>query len=193
MSFSVSNHALARYATRWEGTVLTDNNIQQFKQRNPMEAKAFEQSLLTNLEKAMFIAETNFEKFPKAKFYINMETMMTFVTSPDNSVITCYPVDYGLEEDMNRDMLSLLIKNKMVLEEKLEESKNNNATEIAKLENQIADFKVDLENLNTQIDIIKASKKLREDTINILKQKQNALDNQIKVAVEKIVRSKVAF
>lgn len=193
MSFSISNHALARYATRYQGTVLTDNNVQQFKSRNPEEAKAFEQSLLRDTEKAIFIAEANFEKFPKSRFYINTETMMTFVVSQENCIVTCYPIDYGLEEDMNREMLSILIKNKMLLEDKLSETKNNNAVEISKLETQIADFKVDLENLNTQIEIIKASKKLREDTINVLKQQQQSIDSQIKVAVEKIVRSKNAF
>ena len=98
MSFSISNHALARYATRYQGTVLTDNNVQQFKSRNPEEAKAFEQSLLRDTEKAIFIAEANFEKFPKSRFYINTETMMTFVVSQENCIVTCYPIDYGLEE-----------------------------------------------------------------------------------------------
>lgn len=150
---NVAKHARARWAQRID---------------MPPEYEHITKEVLEALDGSEFIWED--EK--GASFFINKEYIIFLVDLKDNTVITLYPVDYGLPEDINEDitfsLIEKLIKKSREIEN-LEDEQWENRAEINKERDLIEN---DIKQLERQIQFLRSE-------LNTLNAEEEKLDRQL--------------
>ena len=117
---------------------------------------------------------------------------MTYVVVGDN-LVTCYAIDYGLDDEGNRSMLKVLLENLKraeIEENNFEDKYFERKTEI---NNSIAVANAEIAELNKKIEKIKGNKALLEQELTNIGLEYEDIKTVIDVAKEKIVRSKMAL
>src|SRR3712207_1381300 len=108
---NVTRHALMRYAARvYKAAGITDRTFDSWRKRHEQEAQELEKCLKLEFKQAEYVTTAQFEGHKKAEFYIRKDIMMTYVASGEN-LVTCYYIDFGLDDTGNREMLEVLFKN----------------------------------------------------------------------------------
>lgn len=193
MKKNITNHALMRYCSRvCKGHVINDRTWEQWKKNHASEIAEIERQLKEEMHKAVFITNAAYDGNRKADFYINEEKLMTYVVVGEN-LVTCYQIDYGLDEIGNRAILKVFLDN---LERSLEAEENyENATKENR-EKSIAELSIveaEIKELNAKLERARGQKNKLDQEIKNIDLAHKELFEIIATSKEKIVRSKLAM
>lgn len=190
---NITRHGLMRYASRvYKYQIINDRTFDIWRKQNEDKIESLETDLKAEFQGAQYICTAAYDSHKKAEFYINKDKMMTYVIVGDN-MVTCYPIDYELDTESNRAILDVLLNNlkRARIDEDNFEDKYFKERDDLKQEKELIQAEIEL--LNSKL------KKLQEKRVGIesrqleIIREQEELRNIIKVAEEKIVRSKLAL
>ncbi|KYM51393.1 hypothetical protein MVQ18_10125 [Fusobacterium necrophorum] len=190
---NVTRHALMRYAARvYKAAGITDRTFDSWRKRHEEEAQELEKCLKLEFKQAEYVTTAQFEGHKKAEFYIRKDIMMTYVASGEN-LVTCYYIDFGLDDTGNREMLEVLFKNLRRAIEEEENFEKENEEKIALLENSLAKVKADIAEYEAILAKLKEKKEIFEKERKLVDLERIELSETINNTREKIVRSKKAM
>lgn len=110
---NITKHALMRYASRvYKYQIINDRTFDIWKKANEDKIESLETDLKAEFQEAQYICTAAYDTHKKAEFYINKDKMMTYVVVGDN-MVTCYPINYDLNDEGNRAILEVLLKGKI--------------------------------------------------------------------------------
>lgn len=190
---NITKHALMRYASRvHKANIVSDRTWDIWKKANEEKIEVLEISMKEEFKGARYISTAAYEGNKKAEFYINEQILMTYVVVGDN-LVTCYPIDYGLDAEGNRAMLKVLLENLKraeIEENNFEDKYFERKTEI---NNIVSIANAEISELNKKIEKIKGNKALLEQELTNINLEYETIKTVINSAKEKIVRSKMAL
>ena len=190
---NITRHALMRYASRvCKYQIINDRTFDIWKKQNEDKIEGLETDLKTEFQGSEYICTAAYDTHKKAEFFTNKNKMMTYVVVGDN-LVTCYAIDYGLDDEGNRSMLKVLLENLKraeIEENNFEDKYFERKTEI---NNSIAVANAEIAELNKKIEKIKGNKALLEQELTNIGLEYEDIKTVIDVAKEKIVRSKMAL
>lgn len=190
---NVTRHALMRYAARvYKAAGITDRTFDSWRKRHEEEAEELEKCLKLEFQQAEYVTTAQFEGHKKAEFYIRKDLMMTYVASGEN-LVTCYYIDFGLDDTGNREMLEVLFKNLRRAIEEEENFENKNETRVSFLKASLEKVKSDIAEYEAILAKIKEKKEIFEKELKLVELEKIELSETINNAREKIVRSKKAM
>jgi hypothetical protein len=190
---NITKHALMRYASRvHNANIVSDRTWDIWKKANEDKIQELETNLKIELGRLEYICTASYDKHKKAEFYINKDKMMTYVIV-ESSLVTCYPINYELDAEGNKAILNILLENLKRAKIAEDNFEDNYFKEKDNLKQEKELIQAEIELLNSKL------KKLQEKRAGIESRQleiigeQQELRNVIKVAEEKIVRSKLAL
>lgn len=190
---NVTRHALMRYAARvYKAAGITDRTFDSWRKRHEEEAQELEKCLKLEFQQAEYVTTAQFEGHKKAEFYIRKDIMMTYVAAGEN-LVTCYYIDFGLDDTGNREMLEVLFKNLRRAIEEEENFERKNEERVAETKNSLSKVKVDLAEYGAIINKLIEKQNIFENQLKLIELEKKELSETINNAREKIVRSKKAM
>ena len=190
---NITRHALMRYASRvYKYQIINDRTFDIWKKANEDKIEGLETDLKAEFQGAQYICTAAYDTHKKAEFYINKDKMMTYVVVGEN-MVTCYPINYDLSDEGNKAILNVLLDNLKKARIDEDNFEDKYFKERDDLNKELGLLKAETELLNSKL------KKLQEKRAGIESRQleiigeQEELRNIIKVAEEKIVRSKLAL
>ena len=190
---NITRHALMRYASRvYKYQIINDRTFDIWKKQNEDKVEGLEMDLKTEFQGTEYICTAAYDTHKKAEFYINKDKMMTYVVVGEN-MVTCYPINYELDAEGNKAILNILLENLKRAKIAEDNFEDNYFKERDNLKQEKELIQAEIELLNSKL------KKLQEKRAGIESRQleiigeQQELRNIIKVAEEKIVRSKLAL
>ncbi|CAL7896842.1 HTH merR-type domain-containing protein [Fusobacterium necrophorum subsp. funduliforme] len=190
---NVTRHALMRYAARvYKAAGITDRTFDSWRKRHEQEAQELEKCLKLEFKQAEYVTTAQFEGHKKAEFYIRKDIMMTYVASGEN-LVTCYYIDFGLDDTGNREMLEVLFKNLRRAIEEEENFERKNEERLAETKNSLSKVKADLAEYGAIINKLIEKQNIFENQLKLIELEKKELSETINNAREKIVRSKKAM
>nr|DAN26550.1 MAG TPA: protein of unknown function (DUF5320) [Caudoviricetes sp.] len=190
---NITRHALMRYASRvYKYQIINDRTFDIWKKQNEDKVEGLEMDLKTEFQGTEYICTAAYDTHKKAEFYINKDKMMTYVVVGEN-MVTCYPINYELDAEGNKAILNILLENLKKAKIAEDNFEDNYFKEKDNLKQEKELIQAEIELLNSKL------KKLQEKRAGIESRQleiigeQQELRNVIKVAEEKIVRSKLAL
>mgnify|MGYP003221081773 CR=1 FL=1 len=190
---NVTRHALMRYAARvYKAAGITDRTFDSWRKRHEQEAQELEKCLKLEFKQAEYVTTAQFEGHKKAEFYIRKDIMMTYVASGEN-LVTCYYIDFGLDDTGNREMLEVLFKNLRRAIEEEENFERKNEERVAETKNSLSKVKADLAEYGAIINKLIEKQNIFENQLKLIELEKKELSETINNAREKIVRSKKAM
>ena len=182
---NITRHALMRYASRvCKYQIINDRTFDIWKKQNEDKIEEFQGS--------EYICTAAYDTHKKAEFFINKNKMMTYVVVGDN-MVTCYPINYDLNDEGNRAILEVLLNNLKRARIDEDNFEDKYFKERDDLNRELGLLKAESELLNSKLKILKEKQVRIEARQNEIAGEQVELRNIIKVAEEKIVRSKLAL
>ena len=190
---NITRHALMRYASRvYKYQIINDQTFDIWKKTNEDKIERLETDLKDEFQGTEYICTAAYYAHKKAEFYINKDKMMTYVVVGDN-MVTCYQINYDLNDEGNKAILNVLLDNLKKARIDEDNFQDNYFKERNNLKQEKELIQAEIELLNSKL------KKLQEKRAGIESRQleiigeQQELRNVIKVAEEKIVRSKLAL
>lgn len=190
---NITKHALMRYASRvHNANIVSDRTWDIWKKANEDKIEGLEIDLKMEFQGTEYICTAAYDTHKKAEFYINKDKMMTYVVVGEN-MVTCYPINYELDAEGNKAILNILLENLKRAKIAEDNFEDNYFKERDNLKQEKELIQAEIELLNSKL------KKLQEKRAGIESRQleiigeQQELRNVIKVAEEKIVRSKLAL
>ena len=190
---NITKHALMRYASRvHNANIVSDRTWDIWKKANEDKIEGLETDLKMEFQGTEYICTAAYDTHKKAEFYINKDKMMTYVVVGEN-MVTCYPINYELDAEGNKAILNILLENLKRAKIAEDNFEDNYFKEKDNLKQEKELIQAEIELLNSKL------KKLQEKRAGIESRQleiigeQQELRNVIKVAEEKIVRSKLAL
>lgn len=167
---------------------------EQWKKNHQEELPILESNLKGGFEaNAVFITNGKFGDNPKPMdFYINEVEMLTYVVNGDN-IVTCYPIDFGLDDIGNKEMLNVLLKNAERNKEMLNKYYEEDLEDRRKHYSEIEELNLEIEVLQSQIKTKNAEKDRLKALVDTIDRKMEECKTTIDLTNEKIVRSKLAI
>ncbi|MDK4498561.1 hypothetical protein MVQ25_11275 [Fusobacterium necrophorum] len=190
---NVTRHALMRYAARvYKAAGITDRTFDSWRKRHEQEAQELEKCLKLEFKQAEYVTTAQFEGHKKAEFYIRKDIMMTYVASGEN-LVTCYYIDFGLDDTGNREILEVLFKNLRRAIEEEENFERKNEERVVETKNSLSKVKADLAEYGAIINKLIEKQNIFENQLKLIELEKKELSETINNAREKIVRSKKAM
>ena len=190
---NITRHALMRYTSRvYKYQIINDRTFDIWKKTNEDKIERLETDLKDEFQGTEYICTAAYDAHKKAEFYINKDKMMTYVVVGEN-MVTCYPINYDLSAEGNKAILNVLLDNLKKARIDEDNFEDKYFKERDDLNKELGLLKAETELLNSKL------KKLQEKRAGIESRQleiigeQEELRNIIKVAEEKIVRSKLAL
>lgn len=190
---NVTRHAIMRYAARvYSGQIITERTFDIWRNNNEDKVVEIEKLIKEEYADSEYITTASYDKHRKAEFYVNEEKMMTYIVA-DNNIVTCYKIDFELDERGNKE---IYMGFKNALKRALEEEENWDVTSGAKIALSKNDIKLknsEIEELETKLNRLRAEKKMLEAEQEHLLATSRELKAKIYSIREKLVRSKLAI
>ena len=190
---NVTRHAIMRYAARvYSGQIITERTFDIWRNNNEDKVIEIEKLIKEEFAKSEYITAASYDKHRKAEFYVNEEKMMTYIVA-DNNIVTCYKIDFELDEKGNKE---IYMGFKNALKRALEEEENWELTSGAKIalsKNEIKLKNSEIEELESKLNRLRAEKKMLEAEQEHLLATSRELKAKIYSIREKLVRSKLAI
>ena len=190
---NITKHALMRYASRvYKYQIINDRTFDIWKKQNEDKVEGLEMDLKTEFQGTEYICTAAYDTHKKAEFYINKDKMMTYVVVGEN-MVTCYPINYELDAEGNKAILNILLENLKKAKIAEDNFEDNYFKEKDNLKQEKELIQAEIELLNSKLKTLKEKQARIEARQNEIAGEQVELRNIIKVAEEKIVRSKLAL
>ena len=182
-----------RYASRvHKANIVSDRTWDIWKKANEEKIQELETNLKIELGRLEYICTASYDKHKKAEFYINKDKMMTYVIV-ESSLVTCYPINYELDAEGNKAILNILLENLKRAKIAEDNFEDNYFKERDNLKQEKELIQAEIELLNSKLKKLQDRKAGIESRQLEIIGEQQELRNVIKVAEEKIVRSKLAL
>lgn len=190
---NVTRHAIMRYAARVFNTqVITERTYDIWKTNNEDKVIEIEKLIKEEYAESEYITTASYDRHKKAEFYLNEEKMMTYVVS-DGNIVTCYKIDFELDERGNKE---IYMGFKNALKRALEEEECWELTSGAKIAlstNEIKLKNAEIEETESKLNRLRAEKKMMEAEQERLMATAKEIKAKIYNIREKLVRSKLAI
>jgi hypothetical protein len=190
---NITRHALMRYASRvYKYQIINDRTFDIWRKENEDKIEGLETDLKAEFQGTEYICTAAYDAHKKAEFFINKDKMMTYVVVGDN-MVTCYQINYDLSDEGNKAILNVLLDNlkRARIDEDNFEDKYFKERDNLKQEKELIQAEIEL--LNSKLKKLQEKRAGIENRQNEIIGEQVELKNIIKVAEEKIVRSKLAL
>ena len=190
---NITRHALMRYASRvYKYQIINDRTFDIWKKTNEDKIERLETDLKDEFQGTEYICTAAYDAHKKAEFYINKDKMMTYVVVGEN-MVTCYPINYDLSDEGNKAILNVLLDNLKKARINEDNFEDKYFKERDDLNRELELLKAETELLNSKLKTLKEKQARVEARQNEIAGEQVEIRNIIKVAEEKIVRSKLAL
>ena len=190
---NITRHALMRYASRvYKYQIINDRTFDVWKKANEDKIERLETDLKAEFQATEYICTAAYDAHKKGEFYINKDKMMTYVVVGEN-MVTCYPINYDLSDEGNKAILNVLLDNLKKARIDEDNFEDKYFKERDDLNRELGLLKVETELLNSKLKTLKEKQIKIEARQNEIVGEQVELRNIIRVAEEKIVRSKMAL
>lgn len=190
---NITRHALMRYASRvYKYQIINDRTFDVWKKANEDKIERLETDLKAEFQATEYICTAAYDAHKKGEFYINKDKMMTYVVVGEN-MVTCYPINYDLSDEGNKAILNVLLDNLKKARIDEDNFEDKYFKERDDLNRELGLLKVETELLNSKLKTLKEKQIKIEARQNEIVGEQVELRNIIRVAEEKIVRSKLAL
>lgn len=190
---NITKHALMRYASRvHKANIISDRTWDIWKKANEDKIERLETDLKAEFQETEYICTAAYDAHKKAEFFINKDKMMTYVVVGDN-MVTCYPINYDLNDKGNRAILEVLLNNLKRARIDEDNFEDKYFKERDDLNRELGLLKAESELLNSKLKTLKEKQARIEARQNEIAGEQVELRKIIKIAEEKIVRSKLAL
>ena len=190
---NISKHTLMRFASKvYKNQITNEKTFEEWKKSNEDKLEELEKDLRNEYQQSKYISTSSYDNLEKVDFFINRETMMTFLVN-ENEMITCYPIDFELDRDGNVSILNVLLEN---LERAKEAEANFEEDHFYTKENLNRELEVvlaEMDSLNSKLKTLNEKKAVIEAKKAELIAEHSELKTLKKVAEEKIIKSKLAF
>ncbi|EFS20555.1 hypothetical protein FSBG_00052 [Fusobacterium gonidiaformans 3-1-5R] len=184
---NITKHALMRYVSRTHKIVeINEKTYDNFKRENEALISELEERLQEEFLKAEFFIKQKHEGHQEASFYINEDKMMTYVVANGN-ILTCYPIDFNLDEIGNLEMYHTLRKSFNREKELLKSMEESSV--ISKKEEEIKEIELEIQMLLSKQKQLEKGKRILENEIEVEELKINDVKNKISYIAERISRS----
>lgn len=161
----VSNHADFRYALRIknESHLINQNSYTAWCKLDKQTSDLYKNELIDDLTQSEFLIQAIFcDEGVLNNYFINKEKMIVFaLDSANKNLITCFKVDYGFGDKVNRITMRELLKemdsltkDRNKLQEKESDTQDLNRCKINTIEDEISLLKSKIEVLEAQKEII---------------------------------------
>lgn len=190
---NITRHALIRYASRvYKYQIINDRTFDIWRKANEDKIERLETDLKAEFQGTEYICTAAYDAHKKAEFFINKDKMMTYVVVGGN-MVTCYQINYDLSDEGNKAILNVLLDNlkRARIDEDNFEDKYFKERDNLKQEKELIQAEIEL--LNSKLKKLQEKRAGIENRQNEIAGEQVELRNIIKVAEEKIVRSKLAL
>ena len=190
---NITRHALMRYASRvYKYQIINDRTFDIWRKANEDKIEGLETDLKAEFQGTEYICTAAYDAHKKAEFFINKDKIMTYVVVGDN-MVTCYQINYDLSDEGNKAILNVLLDNlkRARIDEDNFEDKYFKERDNLKQEKELIQAEIEL--LNSKLKKLQEKRAGIENRQNEIIGEQVELKNIIKVAEEKIVRSKLAL
>ena len=190
---NITRHALIRYASRvYKYQIINDRTFDIWRKANEDKIERLETDLKAEFQGTEYICTAAYDAHKKAEFFINKDKMMTYVVVGGN-MVTCYQINYDLSDEGNKAMLNVLLDNlkRARVDDDKFEYKYFKERDNLKQEKELIQAEIEL--LNSKLKKLQEKRAGIENRQNEIAGEQVELRNIIKVAEEKIVRSKLAL
>ena len=190
---NITRHALIRYASRvYKYQIINDRTFDIWRKANEDKIERLETDLKAEFQGTEYICTAAYDAHKKAEFFINKDKMMTYVVVGGN-MVTCYQINYELSDEGNKAILNVLLDNlkRARIDEDNFEDKYFKERDNLKQEKELIQAEIEL--LNSKLKKLQEKRAGIENRQNEIAGEQVELRNIIKVAEEKIVRSKLAL
>lgn len=191
VGLNITKHAIVRYFNRIEKTyAVTDNNYENFRKEHEIEVKDAEKKIkeLYIHKDTIYITKGSYNSHKKAIYYLNKQERIIFVIT-DNTVITIYKVDFGLDEIGNTQILDVLLEN-------LNRAYSEEEKFVLKQEEELKKLRFDEELINRELEEarsfekkILAMKQEVEAKRKVIQNVQEELKNKIEKIKTRIIKS----
>ena len=190
---NITKHALMRYASRvYKYQIINDRTFDVWRKANEDKIERLETDLKAEFQGTKYICTAAYDAHKKAEFYINKDKMMTYVVVGDN-MVTCYPINYDLSDEGNKAILEVLLNNLKRARIDEDNFEDKYFKERDDLNRELGLLKAETELLNSKLKTLKEKQAKIEARQSEIAGEQIELRNIIRVAEEKIVRSKLAL
>ena len=192
MHLNITEHALMRYAQRFEDEHISNDSIfREWKKRNIDKAEKYEKSLRILFQVSEFLTEGIYDKNRKlASFYISEDDQVCFVCDKkQQNIITVYFIDFGIDEAGNKKILSLIldhIENTKVEKEEFEKIRSEELTELQRRKKTLEQEK---EEYREKIKEIESEQQLINKQIELSSNKSKTLTARLQNSYRKIIKS----
>ena len=190
---NVTRHAIMRYAARvYNGQIITERTFDIWKNNNEDKVIEIEKLIKEEYGESEYITTASYDRHKKAEFYLNEEKMMTYVVA-DGNIVTCYKIDFELDERGNKE---IYMGFKNALRGALEEEECWELTSGAKIAlstNKIKLKNAEIEETESKLNRLRAEKKMMEAEQERLMATAKEIKAKIYNIREKLVRSKLAI
>ncbi|CAL7898508.1 hypothetical protein [Fusobacterium necrophorum] len=184
---NITKHAMMRYVSRIHKIAgINEKTYDNFKRDNETLISELEERLQEEFQKSEFFIKQKHEGHQEASFYINEDKMMTYVVVNGN-MLTCYPIDFNLDEIGNIEMYHTL-RNSFNREKELLKNMEENSV-ISEKEAGIRELELEIQMLFSKQKQLEKEKSTLENEIQIEKLKIDDVRNKSSYIAERILRS----
>ena len=179
---NITEHALMRYAQRFEDEhISSDNVFKDWKRNNPEKVEKYTKEIEILFKAAEFLTEGIYDKNRKAaSFYILEDESLCFILDKEHkNLITIYEIDFGIDKEGNKKILSQILNyienlktekddfDKFRSEELLDlgRKKKTLGFEESNLRTKLKEIETELQSLNKQIELSNARSKTYTATL----------------------------
>lgn len=195
MGFNITKHAIIRYIQRKElHEVITENTYEMWRKNHLEEDEKYRKDLMNEFENAIFLTFKPFDKIKNSEYRYNVNSMFVYILDRDTlNIVTCYPLDYGLDEEGNRDMLFVLLKHKEKVDEELKIADEKYIHDKETIMFNISKYSEEISELEKEIQLKKIIKKELEAQLNTVEATYSNIKSKKDCIIDKIVRPKFAL
>ena len=190
---NITRHCIVRWFNRIDKRfAVTDKSYEIWKKDHAGYITAAEAKIKETYAEADFITSGNYNNHRKAEYYVNKEKLIVFVVSEDK-IVTCYKLDFGLDEKGNRELFKVLDENLhryYTSEETHEKFKDFELSQLKKEEDLL---NRELEEIEAERKIVMAKKAIIEGKRLALESRGNEIKTKIRSICEKLVKSTTAL
>ncbi|MGL5316937.1 MAG: hypothetical protein ACRC92_27005 [Peptostreptococcaceae bacterium] len=192
---NITKHALMRYCQRkYQETIVSDRTFDMFVKDYPEKVEEARTELTKEFLEAEFMMEHKYEKQEKCRYFINAKTLSTFIVdSAKANMVTFYKIDYGLDEEGNREIYKIFRNSLNTTNDKLLFAKSRIDYKNEKVDDEIMSINLEIEKHESIIKGLRLSKEQLQLTKTTTNQEISTLESEYKVICDKIVRSSKAL
>ena len=192
MYLNITDHALMRYAQRFEGEQISSDSVfREWKKSNIDKVEKYEKALRILFQSAKFLTEGKYDKNGRiSSFYIVEEERVCFVyDKKQQNIVTVYFIDFGMTEEENSQMLAIFLNFISNTKAEKEEFELKWSEELTQLKRKSSALEIEKNEYREKIKKLESEQQLINKQIEFSGNKRKVYEANLQNAYKKIINS----